>query len=200
MTSFRRAEEADVDEEILKERRKALEEEFFQKESERLRKMQRAKYEREVLREEIREVTGIRDPQAIELLVDLGVRAETIAALTLIPLVEVAWADGKLDEPERRAILAGAAEAGISASHPSRDLFAGWLSQRPDPRLLEVWTQYVHAIAERLDSAKRNEVRERLLTRARRVAEAAGGFLGMGRKVSPEEEKTLQVLARAFDV
>ena len=42
-------------------------------------------------------------------LVEIGIRSDTLAALCLIPLVEVAWADGRLDPPEREALLAAAA-------------------------------------------------------------------------------------------
>ena len=38
-----------------------------------------------------------------------------------------------------------------------------------------------------------------VLGRARRVAEVAGGFLGLGNKVSLEEQKILEVLSKAFE-
>ena len=43
----------------------------------------------------------------------VGVRPETLSAVALIPLVMVAWADGRVDESERLAILnaLGALEA-----------------------------------------------------------------------------------------
>jgi hypothetical protein len=42
-------------------------------------------------------------------------------------------------------------------------------------------------------------MRDKLLGRARAVAEAAGGFLGLGKKISPEEETALGMLANAFE-
>jgi hypothetical protein len=37
-----------------------------------------------------------------------------------------------------------------------------------------------------------------VLDRARAVATAAGGFLGLGAKISPAEEEVLRTLERAF--
>ena len=41
-------------------------------------------------------------------------------------------------------------------------------------------------------------MREKILGRARAVAEAAGGILGFGSKISPEEEVVLAELEKAF--
>jgi hypothetical protein len=50
-----------------------------------------------------------------------------------------------------------------------------------------------------MDAADRNRLKSELLGRARRVAEAAGGFLGLGSKVSRAEEAILTELAAAFE-
>jgi hypothetical protein len=62
-----------------------------------------------------------------------------------------------------------------------------------------VWTQYVKALSENLDTAERNTLRHDVIGRAREVAEAAGGFLGMGSKISQAEQKMLERLESAFD-
>jgi hypothetical protein len=49
-----------------------------------------------------------------------------------------------------------------------------------------------------LDPAPKNALRDEILGRARTVAEAAGGFLGLGNKISSEEEVVLQQLAKPF--
>jgi len=186
------------DESVLGERRRALEEEFFRKENERLRERLREQAEREGLKRELREVSGIEDEAVLERLVELGVGAETVAALSLVPLVEVAWADGRLDRREKDAVLDAAREAGIDQSHPCHDLLAAWLAQRPEPRMLEAWSTYVEGLAPQLGPEGMAQLRERLLRRARGVAEAAGRLLGLGNPVSPEEEKVLGLLERTL--
>ncbi len=53
-------------------------------------------------------------------------------------------------------------------------------------------------MAAKLDDAGVQALRADLLGRARRVAEAAGGFLGLGRRVSAAEQAVLERLAAAF--
>ena len=50
-----------------------------------------------------------------------------------------------------------------------------------------------------LNEAERTELKNEILGRARSVAETAGGFLGLGKRVSPEEEVVLAELAKAFE-
>jgi hypothetical protein len=187
------------DERILSERRKALEDEFFAKENERLRQKL---HEREGLadvKEDLHRVTGIDDDAVLERLAELGVKADTLAAIALVPLVEVAWADGKLQENEKGALLSAAKDAGIDQRHPAYELFANWMIHRPAPQMLDAWTAYVRGLAVHLDTAQRDDLREKLVGRARQIAQVAGGFLGLGNKISPEEEAALGMLERAFD-
>jgi len=186
------------DEAILGERRRALEEEFFRQENERLRRRLREQAEREGLVRELREVCGIEDDAVLERLAELGVGAETVAALSLVPLVEVAWADGRLDRREKDAVLEAARDAGIDQRHPCYDLLASWLVHRPEPRMLEAWSAYMEGLGSQLGPEGMAQLRERLMRRARGVAEAAGRLLGLGNPVSPEEEKVLGMLERTL--
>lgn len=51
------------------------------------------------------EATGVADANLVARIAGLGIRAETLAALTLVPLIEVAWADDRMDPRERGAVL-----------------------------------------------------------------------------------------------
>jgi CRP-like cAMP-binding protein len=139
------------------------------------------------------------DPTLSETLAGLGIRNETLAALALIPLVRVAWADEHLDEEERRAVLRGAESVGIAEDSPGQALLRAWLEERPDPRIFEAWRDFVAALCARLSIEGQLELREDLLGRAREVAEAAGGFLGV-RSISRREETVLRELEGVFPV
>lgn len=139
------------------------------------------------------------DEDVVDSFARLGLSTAAIAALTLTPLVEVAWADGRMDEGERRAILAGAAVLGIVHGSPSLELLRTWLEERPDPALREAWRQCVAGVCERVSAEAQLRMREALVGRARGVAESAGGFLGFG-AVSRAEDRVLDDLAAAFDV
>lgn len=186
-------------EDTLRMRRKAFEEEFFKREQERLREALRHKDQVTSVADELKAVTGIDDSAILEKLAELGVNVDTLAAIALVPLVEVAWADGKLQEREKEAILSAARELGIDPRHPSYELFSSWLIHRPETRMLDAWSAYVRGLSGQLDPAERADLRDKLLGRARAVAKAAGGFLGLGSKISPEEETALAILENAFE-
>jgi hypothetical protein len=180
---------------ILGDRGKALEDMFFAKESEKLREALRDKEEKEDKKAALSAASGISDDAVLEQLVALDIRSDTLAALSLVPLVEVAWADGTMDDSERSAILSAAADSGLSAE--SASLLDGWLATQPSSKVLSAWKNYVSALSGTLDTAARYSLKKELLSRARAVAESAGGFLGIG-KISREEEEKLEELERAF--
>jgi CRP-like cAMP-binding protein len=131
-------------------------------------------------------------------LAGLGIDASTVAALTLIPLIEVAWADGKMEENERRAVLAGAETHGIATNSSSFRLLEMWLNDPPKPDLVAAWHQYIRAVCQTLSFEGKLRLQTSILGGARDVAESAGGFLGF-RSVSPAEERVLSRLEQAFD-
>ena len=183
--------------EVLEDRRKALEEAFFRKESQRLRTELQEKQDRETRKQSLGDASGITDEGLLARLVGLGIDAETVAALSLVPLVEVAWADGKMDGKERDAILRGARASGIEEGSPSDGLLELWTRERPPPDLMVNWKSYIQAVTQELSAEQRWRLEETLIGRARAVAEAAGGFLGIG-AVSGAEEMALEEMKSAF--
>ncbi len=145
-------------------------------------------------RREIAEASGIGDEALLARLTGLGIRAETLAAFTLVPLVEVAWADGRMDRRERDAILHGAEAKGIREDSWSHRLLRIWTYDPPPPGLFEAWNAFVAALGEQLDDGERAAFARRLTGATRAVAEAAGGLLGLRDPVSAEEEAVLERL------
>jgi hypothetical protein len=185
-------------EEFRGDRQRALEEAFFAKEDAKLRQRLREVDEARSRKAALAAASGITDAAVLDKLAALGMTGETLAALALVPLALVAWADGGIDDREREAVLAAAAEAGLGRQEVGHRLLESWLRQPPPPDLLTAWTDYTRAVSAALDDGARRALKADLLGRARRVAEAAGGFLGLGRKVSAAEEAVLERLARAF--
>jgi hypothetical protein len=184
--------------EFLGDRKKALEDSFFAKENAKLVERLRAEKEKTSAREGLAQVTGISDAAVVQKLVDLGIKPETWAAVSLLPLIEVAWADGNVDDKERRAVLAAAEANGIAAGSPSSELLENWLVERPDSQMLEAWGGSIATLCAALDEREKQALKAEVVGRARTVAEAAGGILGLGNKVSAEEAEVLSRLERAF--
>lgn len=181
----------------LKDRKRALEEAFFAKYNAKLLADLKQRDAHRARKEALSEASGIQDEELINRLVELNIESETLAALSLIPLVEVAWADGSMDDRERKAVLQAAEEQGIHPGTPSFELLQRWLDRIPDRAILGAWKEYISDLAESMSSEDRERLREHLLQRARKVASAAGGFLGFD-KISEREESVLADLESAF--
>lgn len=186
-----------TDARVLGERKKALEEQFFARQEKELRERVRQEAAAKARREALAEASGIRDEAVLDHLAGLGLDGETVAALSLVPLVEVAWADRSLHDKEREAVLRAARESGVTRDSAAWVLLESWLEKRPDPELLAAWEGYVEALVADLGDEERRALRHELLDRARVVAEAAGGFLNLG-KTSNAEEAMLARLEGAF--
>jgi hypothetical protein len=181
--------------EILRDRGKALEDEFFRREDQRLMGRLNELKATEATREALAEASGITNPAVLKELMALGIRAETVAALSVVPLVEVAWADGTLDAKERRAIVD---RAEVAPGSTVSALVEAWLDRRPDPKLFTAWTYLIQAMCEQLEPDGAARLKTSLLERAAAVAAASGGLFGVGSKVSRSEASMLARLEAAF--
>ncbi len=177
----------------------SLEEEFFRREDQRLVARLRELREAETARETLSQATGIQDAAVLDRLLELKIQPEIIAALRVVPLVAVAWADGSLDEKERQAVLSGAHESGIPAESAAYTLLEAWLQRRPEPYLLAAWITLVQGMSATISGPEAKKLKESLMERARRVAGASGGVLGLGSKVSKQEAAVLETLSKAFE-
>jgi hypothetical protein len=182
----------------LDQRRGALENAFFRKQDEELRERLRAKATTESLRAALSAASGVTDAAILDELIEANITPESLAALAIVPLVAVAWADGKMEDREREAILMSASEFGISTGHHAYVLLQGWLAVTPPAELLRTWKDYIGAIAESMNPDALQTFRKELIGRATGVAESAGGFLGLGQKISDVERKVLDELDAAF--
>jgi hypothetical protein len=185
--------------EILRDRGKSLEDEFFRREDQRLLARLKELRSAETSREALSKASGITKPEVLDRLLKLGIQAQTLAALSIVPLIEVAWADGALDAKERRALLEHAGAAGITSGSPAYGLLEAWLEHRPSQQLLDAWRDLVRAIREQIGAEEAGRLKAEIVERARVVARASGGVLGLGSKVSRAEAAMLASLERPFE-
>ena len=181
----------------LEERGRALENQFFDKENKVKIAAMKDKLEVQKTREELRKASGMSDDSVLDRLVELGLRANTIAALSLVPLIAVAWADGEIQDNERTAILQGAHGKGLEEGTDGYELLQTWLKDRPKDELFEAWESYIKALAGQLNDEQNRLLKNQIVGFAKMVASSAGGLLGFG-KVSSAEEKALHRIEAAF--
>ena len=182
----------------LKATARALEDSFFAKENARVLQELRSASVREEKKKEFREYLNIESEEVLDALINLEVEPETLLAFTLVPLVEVAWADGEIQANEREAIIKAAMESGVEDGSPTCTLLRNWLQTPPDPVLIETWRGYIEELMNSLGERARAHLKSSSIGRARAVAEAAGGFLGIG-SISAAEKKKLEELEWAFE-
>ena len=185
------------DEHLMKKQSKDLEETFFAKENDRLLRGLREKATRDEKRKALQAVVKVKDAAFIEHLLDLGVGPESVLAVTLLPLAAVSWADGRLEEKERTAILRAASERGIAPGSANYTMLETWLKQKPSEKLMETWKKYARGVWEQLTKEEQTVMRLSVVGRAREVAEAAGGLLGLA-SISPQEKALLEELEKVF--
>jgi hypothetical protein len=187
-----------TDHEAFDDRRRALEEQFFRSQDQKLVASMKAAAEKKELKEGLRGSSGITDEAVLDKLAEMKISAQTLAALSIVPLVEVAWCDGALEPKEKEAILKAAAGLGIPAGSSAYGLLMGWLAKAPPLELLEAWESYTKMLCERCEGSAREKLKNEIIGRATKVAEASGGFLGLMSKISDAERRMLDRLAKSF--
>lgn len=186
-----------TDHNAFDDRRRALEESFFQQQNAALADKLRAQKQAQEAKRVLAELSGVRDERLLDELVGVGVTAESIAALTLYPLVAVAWADGRLEAKEKTAVLRAAHEQGVAEGTPAHALLESWLAAAPGAALKQAWSDYVKALKGKLDAAHWAQLRESVLSRCSDVAHATGGLLGIG-ALSGEEKAAIAEITAAL--
>ena len=124
-----------------------MEEAFFKQRDQQL--MDKLRGELQSLEEtkKLAHVSGIVQEHVLLNLVKAGIKAETLAAVTTIPMVEVAWCDGAVSAAEKAAVLNAAAKMGLHAGTAPYEVLEHWLVDRPDSRIVASWKEYVQELA-----------------------------------------------------
>jgi hypothetical protein len=171
------------------ELRKAKEEEYFHKKERELLEKLRQRSALEAERKGMAAALQSEDPQLLEDLRELGYTAATVKLLFAVPLIQVAWASGSVDEKERALIL----ELARADDGPSRSQLTAWLDRRPPE---EFFSRSLRIIGSLIGGA--GEAKQDLLSSCLRIAQASGGILGLG-SVSSGERDTLERVAREIE-
>jgi hypothetical protein len=175
-----------------------LENMFFRKEDQKLIDQYRALQKMKETQAELAKVSGIRNEAILKKLVELKVRPETLVSLSLVPLVEIAWADGHVDAREKSAILKAVDQLRKALGIMNHGLLEQWLKQRPSPQLLEAWMQYMRGLCEQLSREEIAALKEEFIKQGRAIADASGGFLHLTGNISKSESNLLQKLESVF--
>jgi len=177
----------------LHERAAVVENQFFANRDQELLAKLREELEAGETRTALAGAIGIEDTEALDALMAHDIKPQTLLVIGLIPMVAVAWSDGVLDSAERDAITKAADGVGVKEGSASFGLLQSWFAEKPSTDLLDAWKSYATALVETVDDPALAQIRDRVIGRAESAAEAAGGFLGLG-KISDSERKVIDDL------
>ena len=181
------------------ERRRGLEEEYFHKKEKELLEKMRLRMRAEAEREGMAEALGVQDTEILSDLQALGYTHDTVALLHLVPLIQVAWADGNVAEREKDLILELATARGIEAGSGAYQQLTDWLTQRPSEEFFQVTLRIVAKILETLTPEQQAAKKRDLVSYSADIASISGGILGLGRKVSREEREVIERIAAELE-
>ena len=123
---------------------------------------------------------------------------ERLAALALAPLIEVAWADGRVTPAERKAVVDAAKAMGLGNREFCQTTLARWLHERPPTAALERWRQLLAPTLARNAGRASRQSQRHLLKAAEDVARMDQAGFGIDDGVTPEERRVLEELAKAL--
>src|SRR5262245_59931528 len=120
------------DKDAFADRKRAQEEEYLRKHDQKNIEKMRLNAALEAERQEMSKVLGVSDETVLRELQEFGFTRETVLLLHLSPLVQVAWAEGRLSEKERELIIATARSRGIAEGSHADTRLTEWLQTRPE--------------------------------------------------------------------
>jgi len=131
-----------------------------------------------------------------EALKGLGMSKESWRALPLLPLVQVAWADGEIQDSERTLILRIATDYGLDEDGQMH--LTNWLAFPPTRETVSAGQNVLLALCSSKGPADL-QLLDDVIAFSHQVAAAAGGFFGIG-SISSEEAQAIDKIGEALGV
>jgi hypothetical protein len=177
---------------------RASEEEYFRKKERELIEKLKRKAATEAQRKGLAEAIGLENQQILDVLQEMGFDRSTVVLLFLFPLLQVAWSDGEVSGEEQALILRAARTHGVEEGSAAYEKLTGLLRTQPAPVLFERALTVIHDLLRFQKGESRQSVSTKLIDACERVAAASGGFLGVGSKVSANENDVLRRVSAAI--
>lgn len=179
-------------------RGRALEEEYFRKRDRELAEKMRQAAAAQQARRELGQATGLDDPELLRELEELRFTPETVSLLPLVPVLQMAWAEGGVSAQERALLVQIARSRGIAEGSAADRQLAEWMSDGPSEEVFSRAGRLTRALLDAEASPLVTGLSaDELVQYAERIAAASGGILGIG-KISSEERALLTKLGETL--
>jgi hypothetical protein len=183
------------DKDMIRERGRSLEEDYFRKKDRELIEKMRQAALAEEDRQQMAKRSGLDDPALLQDLKDLGFTPETVSLLPLVPVLRMAWAEGGITGAERDLLVRLARSRGIAEASDADRQLAAWMTRQPDEAVFARAGRLIRAMLDSQAPETSDLSADDLVEYCERIASASGGVFGIGR-VSGEERKLLSSIAK----
>jgi len=136
------------------------------------------------------------DVDLIAALARLGIDKENYRIITLLPLIQVAWADGRVQRAEKDIILRKAVQYQIPDS--GRKILDQLLQSKPPPEYFEQARAALLALVNRQGSGMEVDTQVTIIEMCENVARSAGGLFGVFDTVDERERVVIREVAEAM--
>jgi hypothetical protein len=137
------------------------------------------------------------DANVLRMLAELGMDDMSYRALAVLPLVQVAWADGEV-QPAEQALILSTADERFKVGEEGRRLVDNWLRFAPSESYVKRGRIALATLVEKeADHGLGADVVTEVVELSRQVAKAAGGLFGLG-AVSRQESAALEAIDTGF--
>jgi hypothetical protein len=144
-------------------------------------------------RRAIEQTAGTDDAAIVDRIEQLGFNGESIKVLDLLPLIHVAWSDGRIQKNERALILSVLEQRGIQPRSDASLFVEALLEARPSETFL------AESLALLVDlSARTGANTDDIVDLCAKVAEAGGRLMSFGAKTTDTERNLIRDIATAL--
>jgi tellurite resistance protein len=171
------------------------ESEYFQQLDIELIEKMRQRADREGHQRRMAEACQIEDPNILDALERLGYSPKTVPLLCLVPLVQVAWADGWVTHAERNHVLAIAHMHGVEGNTVALQQLEAWLEWPPSEEFFLGSWRAIRAALDLLSQEERKTRQDALIAQCKDVA-SANWHLG---KIGAAERKVLEEIQKQLE-
>lgn len=144
-------------------------------------------------RRDIADAVRTSDDELIDRIAALGFCGESAICFDLLPLLHVAWADGKVQRKERMRILDVLSVRGCAPGSAGYELMASLLEEKPGEAYMRESMKVLRSVLKERQAAGAT-----IVSMCLEVARSAGGLLGMTSAVSEAERAVIDEIARAL--
>ena len=187
-----------MEKDIFKERERGMEAAYFRQHDAKLIERLRQEAKLEEIAIALEEKLQVDNPDLLLRVMQLEVTVDSAPAFLLAPLVQVAWAEGTVTEPERDTVLRLARARGVEVSSAAYAQLREWLRERPVDAIFDTAVEVIKYGFAVLPPEEQEERITRVVQACHEVATASGGglakVLGLGSGISSAEASILDTI------